>query len=568
MRICYVRQSDRGARLVGVRLVGELLDRGWTPHKPHASATHQDLGDRLDPLPAIRAAADWIRALLVAGGSESDRIPILCLDPDGMACSWITAPSANPALIAAVARSGPTSPEALEHDAAAPPTPLSYFAPTPLDSSVQPMQVPDPPAPPPGAKGQPPPRAVPQRVAVVGASDGAARVLIDELDRHGVECGAVITLWHAIAAAWGRTPATVQGAPVADSAPVTATVLIDDQGRLIWAWSRGRALLAGGMFRVTLMPPPEGSDEPPTPAPEPADAARLAAEWLGWSVQFGIAPTRVLIVMARSPDDTHSGSDFGSALARAWGGATVDLVGHEDPVLATLQRLRTPANDDPLAASPATAALAAAPMSSIGATRLSSLTRRPSRTHRRLYRVTAAAIAAAALVLGVIAWRFNSLAAEKRDLAASLIRLARDDAQAVGGQALALARTDELLEELRAIIKQRRQQLEPPDAAAPTLPVMEEIATLALVLGNDRIELQELTADQTLVNVIIQTPDVGRAERVLAALRSIAGSHVDTWRDTYVQAGAGETMKIRATFTGTWAPGAGRARPAGEGGNP
>lgn len=562
MRICYVRQSDRGARLAGVRLVGELLDRGWAPHKPQPAGALHDHAERADPVPAIRAAAEWIKTLLVAGGGESDRIPILCLDPDGMACSWVTAPSASPALIAAVARSGPSSPEGIEGEASAPPTPLSYFAPTPLDSCVQAMQAPEPPAP--AAKGQPAPRALPQRVAVLGAGDAAARVLIDELDRQGVECGAVITLWHAIASAWDRGAGPSRSGVVAEAPQVVGSVLIDGQGRLIWAWSRARALLAGGMFRVAMAAPTD-PDLPATPAPDQADAARLAAEWLSWSVQFGVAPSRVLVVMARAPDDTHAGSDFGAALARAWGGAPVDLIGHEDPVLATLQRLRTPAAEDPLAAPPGTSALTPATTSGIGATRVSSLTRRLSRTHRRLYRVTAAAIAAAAVVLGVVAWRFSALATQRRDLAASLIRLARDDAQGVGGAALALAGTDELLDELRATIQQRRQQLEPPDAAAPTVPVMEEVATLALVLGNDRVELQELMADQTLVNVIIHTQDVGKAERVLAALRSISGSHVEAWRDTYTEVGTGESIRIRATFAGAWSSDAGRGLPAGEG---
>jgi hypothetical protein len=562
VRICYVRQSDRGARLVGIRLVGEMLDRGWAPHKPLAPQHEQD--ENTDPLPAIRAAAEWIRTLLAAGGSEPDRLPILCLDPDGMACSWVTAPGGNPALIAAVARSGPAGPEGLEFESAAPPTPLSYFAPSPLESTIEPVRLPDPAV----GRSDRAARPAPQRVAVIGAADAAARVLIDELDRLGVECGAVITLWHALAAAWDRGPAAPSANVVAESSPVVATVLIDAQGRLVWAWSRSRALLAGGMFRVTLASPPEGSDEPPRPAPDPADAARLAAEWLSWSVQFGIAPVRVLVLMCRDADDSQTGAEFGASLARAWGGATVDLIGQEDPILATLQRLRAPAADDPLAAPPAATALAPAPPSSIGATRVASLTRRPSRTHRRLYRAAAAAIAAAAIFLAVVAWRFNALAAQKRDLADSLVRLARQDAQEVGGQALALARTDELLEELRGIIRARRQQLEPPDIASPTMPVFEEVATLALVLGNDRVELQELTVDQTVVSVVIQTQDVGRAERVLAALRSIAGSHVDAWRDTYAEVGTGESRKVRATFNGVWSPQAGRARPANEGGAP
>lgn len=554
MRICYVRQSDRGARLVGVRLVGEMLDRGWTPHKP--LAPHAEQADPGDPLPSIRAAAEWIRALLAAGGTDHDRIPVLCLDPEGMVCAWVTAPSASPALIAAMARSGPPSPEGLESESLAPPTPLSYFAPTPLDSTVEPLRVPEPAQ----AKGAAPARAGSQRVAVLGASDGAARVLVDELDRLGVECGAVITLWHALALAWDRTPARHGDDVVAESAPVVATVLIDGQGRLIWSWSRARALLAGGMFRVGMTPSGDGTGDELTPAPEPGDAARLATDWLGWSVQFGLAPSRVLIVMCRQADDTRAGAEFGAALARAWGGATVDLVGHEDPILATLQRLRTPAADDPLAAPPALAALAPAPASSAGSTRVVSLTRRPSRTHRRLYLATAAAVAAGAVLLGVVAWRFNAQAQRQRDLAASLLRLAREEAQSVGGEAMALLRTDELLDELRQVVRQRQQQLEPPDAATPTMPVLEEVATLALVLGNDRVELQELTVDQTVVSAVIHTRDVGLAERVLAALRSVAGSHVETWRDTYTETGTGESRRIRASFSGVWSPQAGRAR--------
>lgn len=558
MRICYVRQSDRGARLVGVRLVGEMLDRGWAPHRPVLG--HGETGEGTDPLPAIRAAAEWIRALLAAGGSEADRVPILCLDPDGMACAWVTAPSANPGLIAAVARSGPSSPEGIESETSAPSTPLSYFAPSPLDSTIQPMRIPEGV----GLKDGSSARAASARVAVLGVSDAAARVLIDELDALGVECGAVITLWHALCLAWDRAPSG--GESSAESAPVLAAVLVDGQGRLIWAWSRARSLLAGGMFRVARWSAGEGADEPARPEPDGADAARLATEWISWSVQFGVAPSRVLIVMCRPSEDTHTGAEFGSALARAWGGATVDLIGQEDPILATLQRLRTPAADDPLAAPPGVTALAAASASSLGATRVGSLTRRPSRTHRRLYLATAAAVGAGALVLGLVAWRFGTLSAEKRELAESLLRLAREDAQSVGGPALALARTDELLEELRGIIRQQRQQLEPPEAAFPTMPVFEEVATLALVLGNDRVELQEMSVDQTAVNVVIHTRDVGRAERVIAALRSIAGSHVESWRDSYMQTGTGEGTRVRATFTGTWSSGAGRSRPGVEGG--
>lgn len=556
--------------------MGELLDRAWAPAPGQPAPEPREGADNAapDPIPDIRNAADWIRTLLAASASDSGLLPVLCLDPEGAVCSWITTTGGSPGLIAAVARSGPTlTAESPEGEAAAStPTPLAYFAPSPLDSSIESLSAPRRREPSPAEKGKPAPRAavhVGERTAVLGVSDAAVRVLIDELDQRGVECRAVVTLWHAMAAAWDASTAAVAGSQAADAAPASACVLIDPEGRLIWSWSRSGRLLAGGMFRVPLAPLSEEPDAETAPWPGPADAARLTAEWLAWSVQLGVAPTRIVGVLPSASGEAGAAQDFGAALARGWSNATLDLTTHHDPILATLTRFRTPSARDALAAPPAALALAAQP-SEPGAARLRELTCRPATAHRRLFYAASIAILGAAAGLAGLAWNFSRSASHNERLADGLLAGARDDARAVYPTTDAVRTNAELIEDLRALVGEERANLEPAASLEPNMPVLEEFATLALVVGNDRVELDEIVIDQTNARVIVAAADIARVEEIQNALGAISGSGIELWRQTLRQMPTAEgPTRIRAEFIGAWSPEAGRSRaPESTRGNP
>jgi hypothetical protein len=533
-RVCYLSSTDHGDRLATVRLVGARSDESWRA------------GGSSDPIALmadVAFAADWIRERISQGEGRQMELPLLCVDVEGANCSWLTAPSTDSAVVAA-ALAHATEGEGHRSGGA-------WASPTLAEASVEAL------AAEPGAarrrgagSGELALRGVnrnghagPQRLAVLAIPDVSARLVIDALDDRGVIIDHVVSLWHALAAAWDPA-ARASGSPhgtevVASSAPVTAIVLVDPAGRLVWAWSRGGELLSAGTIRL-----PHDRHETGTGMVRigRTEVGRLTTDWLAWSVQLGAAPARVVCIAPATgveddPDDlTPAG--IGSALGRAWPGATVDLAVQDDPIGATLGRL---VDGSEPAADPRW--------------ELMLLTHRPGRAHRSLYRWAAACILAAAIGTGGIGWKAYSAASDANADAAD----ARAKMTEVIGQAAPPAtpmQMAELKAKPRSYIQDRlraRQQAANPGLEPPR-PILAELETLSYVLGTRQVEIEDISLMPHGVTIYVRVPDTATAEMLKASLDSVAETHCEWRGDFHTGRATGAQAGRQTVYTlqGAW----------------
>lgn len=559
-RVCYLARSDRGARLVAVRLVGEHADDVWLA---------PDARDDAAPSPAddAAAAAAWVAERLAAAGAAS--LALLCLDVDGATCSWLTAPSTDPAVLAAAA--------AQRENAAADASAASLSAPVALtEASIQALADDEPPAPAAGLRRVLPGReraehanGAGRRLAILAVPDVIARLFIDALDERGIAVDAAASLWHAMALAWDPAGPSAPGAAaradrvVASSAGVTAVVLIDPAGRLVWSWSHAGELLAGGAVR--LLPAHaaatadlrEGAlarradDAPPAPpAVTPADISRLTTDWLAWSAQLGHVPSRILCIgpPVESDGEALGPAELGEALGRAWEGVTIDLGVHDDPVGATLARAaRLPAG----AAAPADDPRAG----------LLALGRRPGRAHRALHQWGAAAVLAAALVLFVIGWN----AWEQADDAQGRRVRYEQQANALVAEVVPNAANNPLAPRMLKDMLDKLKNDRGEAGRRPAKPILSELETVSVVLASmpgALIEDMYLRDDSVMVKLSV--PDTRTAELILESLSSIEGSNVD-WKGSFDSRSSRAGDRHIYTLLGAWrtAPAPGGTRVSG-----
>ena len=252
---------------------------------------------------------------------------MLCLDIEGGVCSWLTSPSTNPAVVAALARQSGRH----EGDARGGNSAVDFYASDSFSSSVQALEGR------PDQNGGHQARAGSggrgsaaldvQRLAVLAMGDVPGRLLMDALDRQGVPVESVASLWHSMAASWDPSAprASVPGqeqALIGETASLTAVIIVDPQSkRLIWTWSRGGRLVVAGSMRVrqgaaetNAVAQPGDSPAPVTVLYGPEEVSRLAAEWLTWAAQVGQAPSRFVCVL---PDESQTlAGSSGGPLAR------------------------------------------------------------------------------------------------------------------------------------------------------------------------------------------------------------------------------------------------------------
>ncbi len=528
VRLCYLTRGTLGASLRSLRLVGHASDERW-PDGPQP--------------PEVDQGAAWIRQRLSAlRGTHS--LALLCLDIEGSVCSWLTASSGDPAIVAAMARGGAVG------DADSPlrpgASPVEFYAGDMYASTIQPLEA--------GAAKN----GESRRMPVLSVSDVPARLLLDALDRLNIGVDAVATLWHVMAHAWDpgapRAGAPEMEPAAADGAPITGVVVVDpENARLLWTWSRAGRLMVAGSSRLRR---PQADtnvlantdDEPaPTVSYGPEDVARLTVEWLSWAAQVGHAPSRFVCVL---PDTVQAG-EFGRAVGQAWTGATVDVVVRPDPVGETLARAVTqlentplPADDDPQLA-------------------LVELSSRPGRSHRRLFMWWSAAVAVAAIALGVFGWQLNESAARAEEAAGlwrarteEVIREVMPEARPAPGRST----FDALKEE---VARRKKDMAAPARGTDVTMPILEELETISFVVGNNGFELESIDLDsRTSPAFTVITNTTQEAEELAQAIRRVAGSHIETWTPEYrsVQSRRdGESGKVRARFVGQW------RRPEGSG---
>lgn len=505
-RICYVKRTDRGDRIESVRIVGGRSEEAWT-----GQPGREDEG----PVATIQSAADWVAASLAA--AKSRRLDAVCVDGAGMLCSWLTVPSASPAVVrAAYAQHGGFEIETSEEDVG--------------DESVQALL-------PTGVNG------TTRRVAAISVHDAAAGVFLDRLDDKGIAPSQIVSLWHAMASAWDPSARQTPGGNriVAQAAPTTAIVLVDPEGRVLWAWSRQGTLLAAGEIR-SLTDVSMNGKERTSPLLTPQLAGRLVADWLAWSVQVGSAPARVICIMPEVPEreGTISHAEFGRRLGEAWHGAAVDVAVHDDPIGATLERLAEDSPDTP-ECEPATA--------------LVGLSTRPARAHRGMYygaAVVLTALALMALGVSIKLWRaaggvkarLPQVEAATREMLASVdTRLASD------------------LDPLRALdsrITARRQELSAAAKFTKPRPILEELDTIAIVLDSNldqpgwegtRINRIDLTSHLGRLEFLVPSTAIG--EQLAQALRNIESGI--RWSEVHFgNAPRGNETWTKTTLTGEW----------------
>ncbi len=532
VRIAYLERAQRGIAIRSVRLAGQGTEERW------AAPQGEDSPER-----TIAQAARWIASSL-SGTRAAGRLEWLCLDTVGGVCAWISSPSAEPQVVATLARMGavPAGDDALGARTTPHSGPIEFFAQDPLDSLIQPMGV---------AVAEQPARAtssrarsrkgeqaaVPERLAILAQADLPARVLADELDALGVTIGSTLSLWHAIAAAWDPA-STLNAAPRSEStipeppSPL-AIVVVDpsraDAPRLVWAWSLAGRLLAGGEMRLAR------ADEDHVHLDD-AEISRLSMDFTSWSMQLGVAPKRLVAVAPH-----HVARPLMDGLSRAWPGSAGQVAADEDPIGATLSRLAGALERTPM------------PHSTLPdpAAELVSLASRPGKAHRQMYRWLALLATIVAGVLGVWAWQ-----ARARAIAASAEagQVVLDTNDAIAKEFPEFAnRVDPKSKLIDDAISRAKKQLTIPKGPRPALPILQELETITLVLGSGDFSLERLEVYSTYATVWVSAESLPAVEPVPNALRNIAGSQIVWGQETISEERQGATgKKFVCKLVGSW----------------
>jgi hypothetical protein len=576
-------------------LVGAALDETWsapTLTSSDAQVLAQDIAQQ-----PVQAAA-WIAEKL-QGPRSTDTLELLLLDDEGSACTWLTTSTLSDDVVGSLSRSGPAV-ETTDETARPAMTPTEFFAPTPLESSVQALapdesssetqsadadqaEAKDKPAKDKSAKdsGSNKPlvglfsskkkkkntatgtQSPPKRVAVLATHDALARVLLDELDKLGVRVGGAATLWHALCLAWDPRTTRALRAPIiaggeADPLVQTASaahgvvgiVCVLSEGRLLWAWSKQGELVAASsqVLRMRVQKEIEEVELEDAPSRSGApcvlltndDIARLIADWLAWSAQLAVAPSHVVCVM---PDNLATGAgslsagEVGELLTKRWAGSQVDASVVPDPLHATLER--------------AAKVLAGTPRSDTPQRSLSltALSTRPGKDSRRMHAWVAAAIALLGVGLGVLGARKLGTAKDADKATISWRTSWQGKVKEVFPPASTPPPTITPLMLIEDEIKRREETNTRPDGIEPAKPIMRELELLSLVLASPTVEVLSMSLDTGSVPAVeALVPTTSEAEAVLESLRRIGGSRITNWNMDIQPSGE----KRRVRYSGRW----------------
>lgn len=550
VRVCYIQRGAKGDAITGVRLVAERSEETWTAPQPRDGA----------PITAdIAAAADWLAAKLKASG---DSLDVICLDTEGSLCGWLSAPSGDLEVVGALAREFGETPG---HEGHAQRSALAEAASTREEASVAVLGAP---AWPSVKSGKNAAQAKSSRIGVLTISDVPARLLADALDQRGVAVHRITTVWHALAAVWDpgarlATPGQNANPSVVDStttAPITAILTADPSGRLHWVWSSAGVLLAGGAIRIALERPATDTaiveagrtgsfplrEHTPHVMIAAREASRLATEWLAWSLELGRSPARIIAVTpaaapGREREHEANLSEFGETLTRAIPGATMDLAEDKDPIGTTLTRLAERIDDAPAANQGREKAVGG----------IAALSSRPTRSHRRFFIMASLALASLAAAAGSYAYKLRSEAGEA---AAAAVRSAESWRPIVREiDANLLNSMDTVPDQLNSRLRKLEEQEARPATrrVSEIRPVMDELATLTMVLGDPEIHLNEITLDNARVTIkVIATLE--QATLLEQAFKDIAGSNLTGWSSTSSPARGAGVEGFEYTFTASW----------------
>lgn len=514
--MCYIRRADRGAALRGVRLIGPHTNDSW------------QAGDRIDPslvAQSINEAALWIKDRLASGsGSSSKTLDVLCLDADGAVCSWVKPEDADPTLLDAAISGAISQHDFDELDAPTHTGVNERFPNLPMELNYE-MLNPD-------------ETSTGSRAAVMAIADVPGRLLKDELDSMGIRVECFTSIWHALASVWdpgsGAPSNSVQRVVSSDS-PISAVIAVDaSEGRLIWTWSRQGELITAGSSRVQLIK----DEHELVPHIRQEDISRVCSDWLGWSSQLGVSPSRILFIgnstQVVEPNTEPSNElnspnvngltpgQIGVALTKSWPNATVDLVEHDDPIGETLSKVKSGQDITPL----------------------SGLTSRPGKVHRSMYRWASMALVAVAATIGLFAYQLYSHADSIKEQT-SLIEIDRMNAMNAFDPELVLSMLPVM--DLQARLDQMRSS-QGPLSVKEAKPILEELETVSYVFGIPGIELDSIRLNNTAVTVIMRVEEINQAEQVYQGLSAIRGSHL-RWSS---MAPKNQGQKIQVTYNARW----------------
>jgi len=477
---------------------------------------------------SISEGAKWIRDRLGSGSDKSRTLAVMCLDTDGSVCSWVKPEDADESLLTQATDGTNTEidPDALEPETH---SGLSErFPQMPMELSFEFLDDDE--------------TSVGSRRAVMATPDIPGRLIKDELDAMGIRVDKFTTIWHAIACVWdpgAGNPAHSAERIVSSDAPISAVVAIDaDDGRLIWSWSRAGRLITAGSSRIATAQ----SEHEPLALVRQEDIARLCSDWLGWSSQLGIAPSRIVVVghpeqietlpdASGSPDESTplkrglNAGEIGQTISKAWPDATIDLIEHADPIGETLSKVASGARGSELGS-------------------LVSLGGRPGRAHRSMYRWAGVALVAVSITIGLLALQLFAQAGQIQEKT-NVEKNRR--AKLINEYDPALVMSQFQVNDLNAKLGQIRQS-QGPLVVMQSKPILEELETLSFVFGSPGIDILSMKLSNTSVSVKIRTSNLARAVQLNLNLNAIKGSHL-RWRSMNP---TNRGQQIEATYSARW----------------
>ncbi|MEZ6210449.1 MAG: hypothetical protein R3B46_04265 [Phycisphaerales bacterium] len=398
-----------------------------------------------------RTASDWAASL----SGVRKKLGVVCVDVEDIRCRWVRATGTAAPIVSAATRG-------LDQDWEA----------AVLPERVEPILKDDG-----SAFGK---EAGGAGVAVLTVADALPRIFLDEMDKRGVRAGEVMSLWHGMARAWDD----------GKDGRLVCVLLGTNDGRLIWSWSRGGRLLAGGSAPIA-----SGVGEDEGGSPEGRAARRISLDWLTWSVQLGLSPDVVVAVGA------VAGRAAG-ALGEQWDGVALSTVDAEDAVERDDERGWCGSSGDPGDARQV----------------LVGLTGRPTRATRSAYRWGAlglAALAVAAIGIGV---RLSGEAGRIRESASVVGEESKQRVVARFAGAESQPSIDLYLQQQVAKLQQGAKFQPPADPA----PFYEELERLIGVIGGlNGVKLQSVTLGPTgtTSEFTVEVPDTRTGEELKKALR-------------------------------------------------
>ncbi len=481
MSVCLITPDLSGLRL---RALG--AEETWTLPARGESASAGDSDER---------DASWWKAQAVDAGrwvahrcGAARRIGVVCVDVSESSCVWLSAPSADPDIVAAALRQGSEEWEAVDPGATVQPI-IGDVAARVKATRVFGVRI----------AGQDGP-AQPARMPVIVSSDALVRLWLDELNKCGVRIGVVTSLWHAMAMGW-------TGEEERGAGEISAAVLWDED-RLVWCWARDGRLLTGGSLSIPLKHEGEAGEAAREPDMTSA-VARLSLDWLAWAAQIGDTPLRIAVVAG----------ERSSELAKLIGGSWPDtvLTPHDvaDTIGATLERVEQRLG---VAESGEPAFSDDDPRESMVA-----LSRRRGRAHQRLYTGVGATCALLAVGIGAIGWRarehaqaLRSAATGARDSAKALVAETAPELSSIASPRMAA------LSALEAMRKEQPTFTDPP----PARPILDEASRLLenmSELASRGLQFDELVMHEGLPSGSMTAPDFETGEELSARLRAAAG---------------------------------------------